>query len=343
MTPSDFSKLLTSYLTVYLPLQRNVSGNTIASYCDAFRILLAYARDVKGVSVERLTLKNLTRSFILDFLEWLENDRGCSISTRNQRLAAIHSFARYVQVESPLHMLQFQDILSIYFKKKQKPTISYLTADDMRLLLRQPDSSTEHGRRDLALLTLLYDTGARVQELADLHVRDIRLDAPAYVHLTGKGRKSRNVPLMNKTCDILLHYMKEHRLIADAREDIPLFSNSRGVKLSRAGVAYIVNKYATKASALSSLIPKKVTPHILRHTKAMHLLQADVNLVYIRDILGHSDVATTEIYAKADLQMKRIALSKAAEVTPISVSSWIRNTELLEWLRNYGRSQTEKS
>ena len=337
LKPTDFSKHITTFLSEYLPSLKNVSKNTVSSYCDTFKLLLKYCRDFRNISPEKLSLENIDVELIKSFLSWLEVERECSISTRNQRLAAIHSFMRYVQAESPANMLHCQRILDISFKKKSKPTIKYLSADDVKLILEQPELSVPEGRRDLVLLCIMYDTGARVQEIADLIVRNVRLEYPAKIHLTGKGRKSREVPLLSKTANLLQNYLVEQKLQTPDKLDYPLFFNRQKEKLTRAGIAYILNKYVQMAKAKSSLIPDNVTPHILRHTKAMHLLQAGVNLVYIRDILGHVDIGTTEIYVRADTEMKRIALEKANNIEQPSVPSWTTDTDLLSWLKEYGK------
>lgn len=336
MESSDFARLMTAFLTQYLPLQRNLSGNTICSYCDTFRLLFIYFRDQRKIPPERLSFETVSHECVIVFLRWLEEERLCSAATRNQRLAAIHSFARYVQVEKPAYMLQCQAVLNIPFKKKEVRTITYLTVDDMRLLLEQPDYYTKQGRRDLTMLSLLYDSGARVQEIADLCVRDLRLDHPAAVHLTGKGRKSRLIPLLERTVLLIRTYLDENQLSKTEKLNTPLFVNRQGNRLTRAGIAYVLRKYAVKAAAQSPLLPQKISPHVLRHTKAMHLLESDVNLAYIRDILGHVDISTTEIYARADMSMKRRALEKSADVAP-SIAPWVQNADLLEWLKQYGK------
>jgi integrase/recombinase XerD len=334
---ADFASLMTKFLTNFLPLQRNVSKNTISSYCDTFRLLLTFMCDEKKAAPERFAFQKLTRKFVMEFLKWLEDNRHCSISTRNQRLAAIHSFTRYVQIQNPVYLLQCQEIITIEFKKHETPMIHYLTVDDMQLLLSQPNQNTRLGRRDLTLLCLLYDAGARVQELVDLRVRDIRLLAPCCVKLTGKGRKSREVPILPKTADLLATYLKENYLDTPEKLCYPLFCNRQGNTLTRAGVTYILQKYSDMAASLSPLIPQKITPHILRHSKAMHLLSADVNLAYIRDILGHNDISTTEIYARADLSMKRKALEKAVELAP-ETAPWTKDANLIDWLKQYGKT-----
>jgi len=342
MISTDFAKLLAIYLSRYLPGQRNLSRNTIASYRDTFKLLLIFSRDKKGIAPEHLTLAHIDEVFVTDFLEWIENARKCGISTRNQRLAAIHAFSRYVQVEAPEMLLHCQRILSIPFKKTGRPAIDHLTPEALKILLEQPDRTTPDGRRDLVLLTVLYDTGARVQELIDLVVNNIRLDAPPIVALTGKGNKTRHVPLMTKTAKMLSAYLVERHLDTAATRNHVVFYNRQRKKLTRAGILYIIGKYVKAARAVGcSLLPENVTPHSLRHSKAMHLLQANVNLVYIRDLLGHVHVSTTEIYARADSEMKRLALERAyVEVVADDVPTWSDDKDLLGWLQNFCSSQS---
>ena len=328
MKSTKLSFYITDYLGTHLPVHRNVSHNTISSYCDTFRLFLCYCRDNHKIQPEKFSLSEFNRDIVIGFLDWLESERKSSISTRNQRQAALQSFSRYMMMELPQLMDQYQQILCIPIKKKSQPTVKYLTPDDTRLFLSLADNYTKAGRRDMALLSLLYDSGARVQELADLTVRDVRLDAPPHILLTGKGRKSRSIPLLPQTAGTLKSYMAENNLLLPEKYLYPLFPNRHGNKLTRSGISYIVEKYSKIAIDESASIPEKITPHMLRHTKAMHLLQAGVHLIYIRDILGHVDVSTTGIYAKADMEMKRKALEKVNCITPEAQGSWAKDTEL---------------
>jgi site-specific recombinase XerD len=183
---------------------------------------------------------------------------------------------------------------------------------------------------------VLYDTGARVQELADLTVRDVRLDPPPIITLTGKGRKSRQVPLMSNTESLLKQYMAETHLLQNGTQDYPLFFNNQRCKLTPKGISFILNKYVSRARIVSSIIPEKITPHSFRHTKAMHLLQAGVSLIYIRDILGHVDISTTEIYTRTDTELKRKALEKAyPDMISTQLPHWTKDEDLLTWLTSF--------
>lgn len=334
MKATDFSKTLTKYFAIHLPGTRNLSSNTIGSYSDTFRLLLIYCREKEDICPEKLTFKDFNDSLVLRFLEWLQEERKCGISTRNQRLAAIHAFCRYAQTESPQNLFTFQKILQIPSKKHQREVIQHLSVEQTKTLLLQPGAETKANRRDTAILSLLYDTGARVQELCDLQVKDIRLKNPATVTLTGKGSKTRIVPIVGNTVGLLKSYMDENKLIGNSRQEEPLFFNQRNAKLTRGGISHILQKYTQRASAIIEM-PTKVTPHVIRHTKAMHLYQAGVDLIYIRDILGHVDITTTDIYARADVETKRKAIEKVyPDMVPSDLPDWIENKDLMEFLQS---------
>lgn len=333
MKPTNFARYLTTFFTTYLSEQKNASKNTIYAYRDAFKLLLKYCQDIKGFTIERITLDSLTAELITEFLTWLEMDRKCSISTRNQRLAAIHSFFRYVQGEDPTGIYHFQQVISIPIKKTEKKLIEHLSPECMKHILEQPDRGTARGRRDSTLLSVLYDTGARVQELIDIKVCDLTLGSPSVVELTGKGNKVRRVPLMKNTVALLQTYLSGNDLDKQWKNKYPLFVNNQHRKLTKEGVAYILNKYVTMARGTLSGIPEHVYPHVLRHSKGMHLLQAGVNLIYIRDFLGHVDIRTTEIYAITDTEVKRHAIEKAyPEIISSEMPDWSKDKELISWL-----------
>lgn len=334
MKITKFAKLLTDFLSSYLPNQRNIRPNTIKSYRDTFVLFLRYCRDVRGLRAERLNLEEIDPLLVKEFLDHLDKDRHCKIRTRNLRLTALHAFFRYVQTEEPELMLHCQRILTIPIQRCATPAVEYLLPDDLAAILSETDLENCKGRRDAILMSLLYDSGARVQELIDLSVDDVRLECPAQICLHGKGGKKRAVPLMDSTVDLLREYLQEHSLMEAKDMNKPLFYNRFGKHLSRSGVRYILEKYTTKAqSKIKSRLPK-VSPHIFRHTKAMHLLQSGNPLVVIRDFLGHADIKSTEIYARADLDMKRRALEKASDKSPtLQMPIWQKDKDLLEWLR----------
>ena len=329
---TDLAVFLRRFLTAHLAGLRGCSPNTLASYRDTFKLLIAFFRDDRSIPPEELTLDCIDAAAIIGFLNWLETSRHSSVSTRNQRLAAISSFYRWMQSQDPTQMARCQDILAIPAKKQTQPAVHHLTVEQTRRLLAQPDRSTRHGRRDATLLATLYDTAARVQELADLTVRDIRLQPPALIAVTGKGRKTRHVPLTANTTVLLDAYLAEHRLNTPGHDDHPVFFNQHGSKLSRGGIAWITHKYQT-TTADPILANADITPHTLRHSKAMHLYEAGIPLPYIRDILGHVDLSTTEIYARASIEAKRRALEAAyTDIVTDDLPEWNQDPGLLNWL-----------
>jgi len=341
METTDFAKHLSDYLSKYLPGERAASQHTIRSYRDTFVLFLGYMKAQKGIAAEKLSFANITKPVIVEFLDWLQNERKSSNATRNYRLATFHSFFSYLQYEMPEKISQWQQILSIKVKRTDKKCINYLTLDGIKLLFEQIDATGKQGLRDLALLTLLYDTGARVQEVINLTPSALRLENPAIVKLFGKGRKERIVPLQGEPVKILKEYMSENQLDKPEKNTCPLFFNNRKEKLTRAGIAFILNHYVENARKSNpQLIPDRVSPHSLRHSKAMHLMQAGVNLIYIRDILGHVSIQTTEIYARADSKQKREALEKAyADVIPQTnkTGSWEKDEKLINWLKKLAK------
>lgn len=337
MKEADFPKYLSYFLSKYLPGQKNASTHTIASYRDTFKLFLTYCEEEKAIRPERIRMTIITKELIIGYLDWLEEVRGYSISSRNQRLAALHSFFRYTQKESPESLDELHKILAIPSKKYPKSMVPYLTGPEMKILLEQPDASTYEGFRDSVLLSVLYDTGARVQELTNIRVKDVRLSSPAVITLHGKGNKVRQVPIMGKTTELITKYLevKKYQPVI-ARTDQYLFVNQKKHQLSRWGISYILNKYvklAKKDPLFAVNFP--VTPHVLRHAKAMHLLQAGVNLIYIRDFLGHVDCSTTEVYARADSEMKRKAIENAyIDLLPESAPKWEEDGDLMNWLNS---------
>lgn len=334
MKKNDFAQYITAFLTKHLAGERNLSRNTIVSYRDAFVILIKFMNDRYSIRPEKLCVDDFSAGRIKEFLDYLEAEQGNSVSTRNQRLTAIHSFFRYMGAQNPEYMFLSQQVLAIPEKKKSQKPVKHFEMDQVRELLAAPDTHTTRGRRDQALLCLLYDSGCRVQELADIKVCDIRLAAPVQVTLTGKGRKTRTVPLTAETKEIIAAYIRENHLDQPSRQDAPLFYNHRREKLTRQGITYILKKY-TEPIGLTN-----ATPHLLRHSKAMHMTEADINPVYIRDFLGHTDLKVTQIYSKTSAEMKRRALEKlqGTDIIPReSQKDWTDDKDLLNWLNSLGR------
>lgn len=333
MKKNDFAQYIAAFLTKYLAGTRNLSANTIASYRDSFIILLTFMNNKYSIKPEKLGIPDFSPDRVKEFLSYLETELGNGISTRNQRLVAIHSFFRYISTQNPEYMFLSQQILAIPEKKKEQKSVRHFETGQVKELLEAPDTHTPRGRRDQALLCLLYDSGCRVQELADIRVCDIRLTVPAQVTITGKGRKTRVVPLTAETKEIIASYIKENRLEQPAKQDTPLFYNCHGDKLTRQGVTYILKKY-TEPIGLTN-----ATPHLLRHSKAMHMTEADINPIYIRDFLGHTDLKVTQIYSKTSVEMKRRALDKLKGTGVIpneSHKDWTDDKNLLDWLNSLG-------
>jgi integrase/recombinase XerD len=330
---TDFAVHLRRFLTDHMAGLRGCSPNTISSYRDTFKLMICWFRDERHVPPERLTLELIDVDMVTAFLAWLRTERHNSPSTCNQRLVAISSFYRWLQTQDPARMACCQDILQIPASKQNQPTIVHLTVEQTRQLLALPDRTSRQGRRDATLLATLYDTAARVQELADLTVRDIRLES-AIVALTGKGRKTRHVPIDPNTTALLAAYLAERGLDRPGRDQHPVFFNQHHQKLTRGGITWILHKYQAKA-ADPALTDAQLHPHVMRHSRAMHLYDAGVPLPYIRDILGHVDLSTTEIYARASTEAKRKALEAVYDqVVSAELPEWNQNPDLLNWLTN---------
>lgn len=334
MKPTDLSIHLTNFLSHYMVGQRNLSSNTVKAYRDTFVLLLQFCRDVKGIPLEKLCLEFIDVALVEAFLGYLEKERHCKISTLNHRLATLHAFFRYLQAESPEHLFQCQKIMSIPLRRFSRKTVEYLSKDHLAALLAQPDLSRQEGRRDAVLLSVLYDTGARVQELIDMSAGDLRLTNPAQIRILGKGRKIRIVPLMDNTVQLLRDYLQEHQLETPDKFAHPLFQSHHSKRLSRSGVRYIFQKYVQQMRQQHPEFKQSISPHGMRHTKGMHLLQGGVSLDVIRDFLGHVDIKTTEIYARSNLEMKRAAIEKVSPTPTPKLPAWKENKSLLKWLQS---------
>jgi integrase/recombinase XerD len=342
MRPSDLAgRWLTRFFTSHLAGERAASPRTIIAYRDAIKLLLIWFRDIEGVPPEKLRLTDINRARVLRFLDWLETERGCSATTRNQRLAVIKSFCRYTAVEQPDHLDQVTQILAIRQKNTPGPQLGHLTADEVKALLAQPGTASPRAIRDTVLLAVAYDTAARVQELCDLNVADIRTANPITVTIRGKGSKTRYVPVMDPTARLLADYLEHldpHPGLGAATS--PLFHGPNHSRLTRSGIAKLLTRHvrAVRARDPNWAPGLPITSHTLRRTRAMHLIQAGVNLIYIRDLLGHADISTTEIYARADAETKRKAIENAYEpLTPDALPDWTTDPSMISWLDSLGR------
>jgi len=340
--PPDLAgRWLSKFFTGHLAGERAASPKTVSSYRDAMKLLLTWFRDAERIPPEKLRLADIDRPRVLRFLDWLEAERNCSPATRNQRLAVIKSFCRYTAVEQPDHLDQVTQVLAIRQKKTPAPRLEHLTGDEVRTLLAEPGTASARAVRDTVLLALAYDTAARVQELCDLDVAGIRRGRPMTVVIRGKGSKIRYVPVMDPTARLVADYLDHRDRHPGVGTDAdPLFAGPNHSRLTRSGVAKLLARHvrAVRARDPGWAPGLPVTPHTLRRSRAMHLIQAGVNLIYIRDLLGHADVSTTEIYARADAEAKRRAIENAYEpLTPDSLPDWTLDSSLISWLDSLGR------
>jgi site-specific recombinase XerD len=330
--PNALARTLRTFFGDHLPRVRGVSPHTILSYRDAVTLLLRFLAARRGRNVVDLDLADLEPEAILAFLDHLQAERGNGPSTRNARLAAVHAFARHAATSQPEHLDRCQRLLAIPFKRARPRVVEYLEIEEMRALLDAPDGQTAAGRRDHALLLAMFNTGARVQEILDVRPCDLQLTRPLQVRLRGKGRKERFCPLWPQTAEALALLIRESRLDPDATH--PLFRSRGGQPLTRFGARYLLRKYVARVQAtVPTLTAKRVHPHTLRHTTAVHLLQAGVDLVTISHWLGHASVETTNRYAAVDLEMKRAAIAKAhPNGLGDTVAAWRRDATIMDWL-----------
>lgn len=330
MRPNDLGLAVEKFFCDYLPTLRGMSLHTIRSYRDALVLFLRFVADRSGLRLEDLGLDVFTSEHVTQFLMFLEVDRHNSIATRNTRLAALHTFARFLATESPEHLAELQRVLGLPFKRgARNAPIDYLETAEAETLLGQIDRSTDTGRRDYALFALMLNTGARVQEVLDLKLSDVRTEPPFQVRLRGKGGKVRLCPIWAATAARVRALVQQ--ALGSATNDSLLFTNQRGGKLTRFGVRYLLNKYV----AASTLQEKRIHPHSLRHTTAIYLLKAGVDFATISQWLGHATLNTTMKYARADLDLKRQALSQVfpEALAPSAGGDARGDVNLIEWLR----------
>ncbi len=307
-----FAALLQDFFCQRLIAQRRVSARTVESYRDTFRLFLHHAQTRTKKPASALTLADLDAPAILEFLDYLEIERHNCPRTRNARLAALRSFLHYAAVQDPAAMPRIQRSLAIPTKRFDRPILGYLSREEMEAILAAPDRSTWSGQRDHVLLGTLYNTGARVSEIIAVRVGDVALDQHSSINLHGKGRKERAVPLWKST----IKWLREWLPRIDSGPDAPLFPNGRGRSLSRSGVETRLRAAVARAApGCTSLAKRRISPHTLRHTTAMHLLQSGVDLTVIALWLGHESPETTHLYVEADLAMKEQALKKLQDPT----------------------------
>ncbi len=321
-----------SFFREHLQRTRGASRHTVFSYRDSLQLFFCYLADTKGGDISKLRLDDVTENNVLTFLDHLESARGNSVATRNSRLTAIRSFCRYLIRKDTTNAAEYGLIVSVAGKKGPKPDIPYLEPAEVKLLLEQANQDQLLGLRDYVLIQFLYNTGVRVSEALSLSVGTLELDAPGQVRVHGKGRKDRACPLWRSTTTLLKRYIARWKLGAESR----LFCNARRRPLTTSGLAYILERHFEAAKKKHPALKKrKITPHVMRHSCACALLQSGVDLVTVRDLLGHESVRTTNRYTRANMKTKRQALEafwKTVDLPDGQAAPWTPKPELLEFL-----------
>jgi site-specific recombinase XerD len=336
--PTALGRCLVRFFQDYLPSLRGMSLNTIRSYRDALVLFLQFAAKYTGRPIEALEIANFSADLVGRFLTFLEAERHNGIATRNARLAAIHTLARFLIAEHPEHMERLQQVLGLPFKRgARNAPIEYLEKSEIEGLLGSIDRTTLSGQRDYAMFSLMFNTGARVQEILGLHVRDVRFEPPCQVRLLGKGNKVRLCPIWPRTAKLLRDLIQSQHGTVDDRAGQPVFLNRQGSVLTRFGVRYLLRKYAAAgAKQAPALAEKRIHPHSLRHTTAIHLLKAGVDFATISQWLGHASLNTTMRYARADIDLKREALAQVFPevLAPPKGGAFVfRGNDITGWLR----------
>jgi site-specific recombinase XerD len=334
MPPTTLAPLIRGFFDQHLVAQRGLSGNTVLAYRDAIKLLLLFAVRLLHKACTDLTLEDISADLVRRFLRHLEEDRRNSIPTRNLRLAAIHSFYRYLAIFDPRYMAHCQSILAVQFKRRPHRAAQYLEREEVQAIFKPIDCRTLLGQRDDALLRVLYNGGMRAQEVVDLNVNHVRFTRPYSVRIVGKGNKERVCPLWPETITAVKHYLASRSV--QLTDSVPLFVNAYGDRLTRFGIRYIVTHRVSDAAKTNPpLLTRRVTPHTWRHTTAMHLLQSNVDLTMIRSWLGHASIQTTNGYVEIDLQMKQKTLASCENLLPKAATpaaKWKQNKDVLAWL-----------
>jgi len=331
--PNLLGAVVRDYFTDHLPRLRGISPHTIHSYRDCLVLLLRFLSVRRNCSVAELDLTDLDPPGILAFLSYLEQERKNGAATRNIRLSAIHALFRFVASRNPEHLELTQRVLGIPFKRTPQRAVNYLEYEEIDAILKAIDRTTPKGTRDYALLATMFNTGARVQEIADLRACDLQLTKPFQVRLLGKGRKERYCPLWPQTAAVLRAFSQERDL--DLRSDARVFLNHRNQPLTRFGIRYILACCLERTSKdVPNLRKKRLHPHSMRHSTAIALLKSGVALSTISHYLGHASLATTNRYAKVDLEMKRQAIGRVKPVPRQSRTAWSKNPTILDWLES---------
>lgn len=319
---NDFSYYIKKYLTIHLKEKINASDNCIKSYRDTFKLLLLFYKKELNLDIAKLNFETFSLSNVDLFINWLKINRNSSLTTCNQRLACLKGFSKYLIYELPEMLPELQKIILKQQAKVVKEEIRFLSIEEVKSILNKPNQKTKKGLKELVILSILYDTGVRVNELINLSLNDIRLDEVSTIKVLGKGNKYRTIPISDNLKILLSQYIAKFNITTGI-----LFKSNQKKKYTSNGIRYIISKYTKE-------IDFKVTPHTFRHSKASHLVEANVPLIYIRDLLGHEHVSTTEIYAKVNLKTKNQVLNSNSNLQYNTSNSWNKNEELLEWLSN---------
>ena len=319
------------FLVQFLPHEKGVSENTILAYRDALKLLLKYCADSLHMKIDTLHCGQITKEIICKFLDHQEQKNGYTPNTRNLRLAAFKSFFSYLGREAPQYLDNSQKINTIPQKKIPHKTVDYLESEELKAIMDSIDSKSRNGIRDQCLLLLMYNTGARVQEIVDIKLNDLRLDTASQVKLTGKGKKERVIPLWDDTIEMIKTYIQKRK--PKQEDENHLFLNDKGDKITRFGIRYIIKKYTNQAiKKLPSLKLKKISPHTIRHTTATHLLQAGNELNLVRLWLGHASLNTTHMYIEINMKLKKEILSRAESPKLKQERKNWKVPKILQWL-----------
>ena len=332
-SPNLLGAVIRDYFTDHLPRLRGTSPHTLHSYRDSIVLLLRFVAREQRKPITNLDLTDLDPPGILAFLRHLEQERNNGVSTRNVRLSAIHAFFHFVASRTPEHLELAQRVLGIPFKRAGQRAIHYLEYEEIDVVLKAVNRSTAQGCRDYALLATMFNTGGRVQEIADLRACDLQLTKPFQVRLFGKGRKERYCPLWPQTAAVLKAFCDQRNL--DLRSENRVFLNHRGQPLTRFGIRHILSRCLVIACGNApNLRKKRLHPHSVRHSTAVALLKSGVDLSTISHLLGHASPTTTNRYAKVDLEMKRQAIAKVKPVPRRSRTPWGKDHTILDWLES---------
>lgn len=339
-----FFKTIRNFLTIYLPNQRCYSKNTVISYRTALNLFVDFLTVECGIPLHHLSFEDLKAEKISDYLDWLKAKRNCSSATRNQRLMALRSFSKYAGLMDVAQMPAIAELTKVTVQKSTRKSVEFLSEEALKALLAEPGNKVTDIRNQFFMI-LMYDTAARCQEILDLRLKDFVLDSKSpYIYLTGKGNKTRTVPLMQRTVGHYLHYIECFHPATTRKNDDLLFYTTihrQKCKMSLDNAEYFMKKYGTKARQICNSIPMRVHPHQLRHTRAIHLYRGGMPLALLSEFLGHATIATTQVYAYADTEMKRAAIQKACPIVELNTAYieqpiWKDDDEMIR--RLYGLS-----